>query len=456
MKLPLKLIPQEIIEQYNLQTLQVDGWVYIKIVKGMPGLKQAAKLANDRLIKHLQPYGYAPVKHTPSLWKHVSNGIVFALVVDDFGIKSTSPAATAHLLQALRDKYKITTDPGGTKYLGFTLQWDYVLRKVWLRMPEYVKKALHRLQHDMPRRPQHAPHRYNKPNYGQRVQFANPQDDMPVTLLPDSAKKTIQKIIGIFLYYAIAMDLTMLVALGTLASQQENPTDALWEDITLFLDYCATHPDAKICYSKSDMVLHISSDGSYLSEKKSRSRVGGIFYLSDLPANGQAPDVSHPFNAPIHVVAKILKMITSSAMETEVAATFYNCKEGLPFRVALEEMDHPQPPTPVEVDNEAAIGFLLDTMKMKHSKAIDMRFYWVKDRISQQQFLIYWRPGKHNLGDYVSKHHSAAHHITMRPKFFANLILTPLLPTSTSTCLHKVLLCLQRGCDELCISHIPL
>ena len=122
------------------------------------------------------------------------------------------------------------------------------------------------------------------------------------------------------------MDLTMLVALGTLASQQENPTDALWDDITWFLNYAATHPDAKICYSKSDMILHISSDGSYLSEHKSCSRVGGIFYLSDLPANGQEPDVSHPFNAPIHVVANILKMITSSAMETEVAATFYNCK----------------------------------------------------------------------------------------------------------------------------------
>ena len=127
MKLPLRIIPQEIINQYNLMDTQVDNWVYIKIIKGMPGLKQAARLANDRLIAHLQPYGYAPVPHTPFLWKHTSNGIVFALVVDDFGIKSTSPAATAHLLQALRDKYVITTDPSGTKYLGFTLEWDYVL-----------------------------------------------------------------------------------------------------------------------------------------------------------------------------------------------------------------------------------------------------------------------------------------------------------------------------------------
>ena len=93
------------------------------------------------------------------------------------------------------------------------------------------------------------------------------------------------------------------------------------------------------------------------------------------PPDNQPPDISHPFNAPIHVVAKILKMITSSAMETEVAATFYNWKEALPFRVTLEELNYPQPPTPVEVDNEAAIGFLLDTMKMKHSKATDMRFY---------------------------------------------------------------------------------
>ena len=71
----------------------------MKIVKGMPGLKQAARLANERLVHHLAPCGYAPVQHTPSLWKHESNGILFAIVVDDFGIKSTSDSATSHLLQ---------------------------------------------------------------------------------------------------------------------------------------------------------------------------------------------------------------------------------------------------------------------------------------------------------------------------------------------------------------------
>ena len=46
MKIKLKMIPQEIIDQYNLQDLQENGWVYMKIIKGMPGLKQAACLVN--------------------------------------------------------------------------------------------------------------------------------------------------------------------------------------------------------------------------------------------------------------------------------------------------------------------------------------------------------------------------------------------------------------------------
>ena len=88
--------------------------VSMNIVQGMLGLKQAARLANERVVHHLAPYGYAPVHHTSSLWKHESNVISFSLVVDDFGIKSTSDIATSHLLQALRDKYQITVNPSGT------------------------------------------------------------------------------------------------------------------------------------------------------------------------------------------------------------------------------------------------------------------------------------------------------------------------------------------------------
>ena len=56
MKMKLKIISQEIIDQYQLKDLEKDGWVYMKIVKGIPGLKQAARFANERLVHNLAPY----------------------------------------------------------------------------------------------------------------------------------------------------------------------------------------------------------------------------------------------------------------------------------------------------------------------------------------------------------------------------------------------------------------
>ena len=87
-----------------------------------------------------------------------------------------------------------------------------------------------------------------------------------------------------------------------------------------------------------------------------------------------------------------------------------NAQEVVSIRQCLIEMGHPQPPTPMKTDNSTAQGILTGTIKQKHSKAIDMRFYWLKDRTEQGQFDIYWEPGKHNLVDYPTKHHTGTHH----------------------------------------------
>ena len=47
-----------------------NGYVYIKIKKGMYGLKQAAILAYQRLVELLQPNGYFPEPNTTGIWSH--------------------------------------------------------------------------------------------------------------------------------------------------------------------------------------------------------------------------------------------------------------------------------------------------------------------------------------------------------------------------------------------------
>ena len=88
MRIPLKIIPQEIINTYDLKALVDDqGWIYMRIEKGMYGLKQAGIIAYQELVKHMPPFGYHPVKHTPGLWVHDSNKTLFSLVVDDFCVQ---------------------------------------------------------------------------------------------------------------------------------------------------------------------------------------------------------------------------------------------------------------------------------------------------------------------------------------------------------------------------------
>ena len=70
MKLALSCIPDKIIDQYSLRTLSASGWVYLDTRKGMPGLKQAGRIASDQLKAHLAKFGFTPVPRTSELWKH--------------------------------------------------------------------------------------------------------------------------------------------------------------------------------------------------------------------------------------------------------------------------------------------------------------------------------------------------------------------------------------------------
>jgi hypothetical protein len=172
------------------------------------------------------------------------------------------------------------------------------------------------------------------------------------------------------------------------------------------------------------MHLWLHSDASYLNESKARSRNSGFFYLSDKPKLPIKPeDPTPPLNASILVNSKVIDAVMSSVQESETGSGFINAKDAIPMRTTLHEMGHPQGPTPIQFDNKCATGILTDTVVQRRSKAMDMRFYWLRDRVRQHQFYVHWKPGQSNLGDYPTKHHSTKHHITVRPTYVMNILL---------------------------------
>ena len=163
----------------------------------MPGLKQAGRIANNRLKAHLDHFGLAPVPRTPELWKHTTKPIIFSLVFNDFGIKYIGKENTDHLIQALQKLYTISIDWTGSFFCGLSISWDYAARICDIYMPNYLQTALNKFQHPAPKCPQHAPQSWSKPNYGSHVQYAPDEDSSP--LLPAKTINLVQQTIGTLL-----------------------------------------------------------------------------------------------------------------------------------------------------------------------------------------------------------------------------------------------------------------
>ena len=130
----------------------------------------------------------------------------------------------------------------------------------------------------------------------------------------------------------------------------------------------------------------------------------------------------------------------SSAAETEVARLFVNAKEGEILRTTLDEMGYPQEPTPIQTDNSTASGIANDTINQQRSRSIDMRFYWIRDRVKQGHFIVFWAPGKTNLANYFTKHHPPKHHQRFRQIYLHQ-------QESTNANLNKAT-SIQQGCVE--------
>ncbi len=137
------------------------------------------------------------------------------------------------------------------------------------------------------------------------------------------------------------------------------------EALTQLLNYCATHPDASICYHASDMVLWTHSDASYLSAPKGQSQAAGCYFLSSCPhATLMANDPMPPNNGPIHVLCQIMQQVVASAAKAKLGTLFLNAQMACPICMALDaEMGHSQLATSLQTDNSTACSSINDTMK---------------------------------------------------------------------------------------------
>jgi hypothetical protein len=157
------------------------------------------------------------------------------------------------------------------------LDWDYKNRTVDLSIPGYIKAALHKYQHAAPEHPEHAPHTWTPPIYGAKTQYVEDKTISPA--LSDRNVNKLQQLTSKLLYYDRALDPAIIMPINVLASSQSIAITVTADKVIklLILQHSSRN---KKRYHASDMILHIHSDASYLSENEAKRRAGGFFYMS--------------------------------------------------------------------------------------------------------------------------------------------------------------------------------
>jgi hypothetical protein len=163
-RIPLRLIPENVIAFYNLQPFISGNALFCSVHKTHYGLPQAGALSQQRLFQHLRKNGYYPIPSSPSVFRNNTGTIRFTLVVDDFAVAWTNRDCMNHFVHTLTELYQVKVNWMGSKYLGMDIAINRKQQHVTLSMPGYIDKLLRRVCPDGIKSA-NTPAHYTPPNY---------------------------------------------------------------------------------------------------------------------------------------------------------------------------------------------------------------------------------------------------------------------------------------------------
>ncbi len=246
-------------------------------------------------------------------------------MVDYFGVKYKNKDDGNHLVASIKTTYTLTKDWSGDLYDRIVLALDYINRTVDISMSGYIKKKIQEYKQVQSKCTQTCPYLPAPKQFGTEAQAPLPPNVSPH--LTNEGIHRVQRIMGSILYYACAVDMTVLMALSMVVSEQTAATEKTLGRCTQLLDYLASNSDAKVQYYASDMVMNIHLYASYLSESKAGSYTCGHFFMGWIPKSGEPIKLKGAFDVDL----LILRFVVASTAKVELGALFHNCQTGIIF-----------------------------------------------------------------------------------------------------------------------------
>ena len=378
----------------------------MQLKKSLYGLAQSSGNWFNTIDPVLFEIGFVALKSDPCVYLYDHNGakIYLTLYVDDLRLAGDDSNAISMVKEKLQKRFKMTDMGEASLVLGMEIKRDREAGTLTISQEAYCKSILEQfgMSNCQPT---------STPGYGSEISNNQPKD----TLLNGEETRKYQGIVGSLMYIPQVLRYDIMHATGQLARPMAKPSKVHMVAAKHTLRYLAGTTNFSITYKKGGFKLAIFSNSNWANN----------------PDNGKSTSsyVTILANDPMSFRSGLQGLTAMSTMEAELVASALAMKEAVFCSNMLTELGFGKEfaQLPVYCDNTATVHALGKRSFSSRTKHIALRFFFIRELVTEGRISIHSVPTEDNLADIGIKHfnkHRFKHLIDLINKFDVNKFTT--------------------------------
>lgn len=349
--------------------------------KSIYGLKQASRQWNKKLNAALLEIGMSRSRVDPCIYHRIVNEkdiLILTVYVDDLLCFYNNEKSVKMIKKKLSTKFHMK-DLGEAKCcIGFRITQEKSLNEMSLDQTMYIEKVLTRFNMS-DCKPVHTPCEAN-------LQLKKAEND-------DDVLKDIpyQELIGCLLYLSQGTRPDIAYIVNQLSRFNNKPTAQHWMAAKRVLRYLRGTQNLKLTFKKNNANIVGYCDADWASDTEDRRSCSGYVFTFQ--------------GAAISWCSKRQPTIALSSTEAEYMSLATATQEAIWLKQLEEDFWPTMSGIPIVMfcDNQSAISISGDDIYHARSKHIDIRYHFVRERITNKQISVRYKSTQDMLADVLTK-----------------------------------------------------
>jgi transposase InsO family protein len=344
-----------------------------KLNKSLYGLKQAPLMWNIKFTEFLSKMGFKQMKLDQCIF--VMEGekkIILAIYVDDGLLFGEREEDLIHVMDTIRKTFEIRILDEVTNYIGLDIEQDDKGIKIFQK--NYSEKIVKKFNLENARE-------CRTPNIT--------IEEHPSVKVDMKSHELYREMIGSLLYLANKSRPDISFQVGYCSRHQNSPNLNDLNNAKTIFRFVKGTTEKGIHFGKDDKVLRGYCDSDFAGDPDTRRSTSGfVIWL-----NG----------GPVAWSSRKQSVVALSSTEAEFIAAAECCKELLFVRDLIYEITKERLEVEMRVDNQSAIWLMKKGIMGRRSKHIDVKYYYLKEKIDENQISVKYCPTGSQLADILTK-----------------------------------------------------